>query len=129
MVSKKDILDCQDIVTETVFVKEWGGEVRIKTLTGTEKDAWESSLVDDKKRDTKSALANIRAKLCSYSLVDEAGNRMFGDTEVARLGEKSSKALDRIFDKARKLSGIGKDDVEELAKNSNGGQSENSTSL
>jgi len=36
-------------------------------------------------------------------------------SDVKALGEKSAAALERVFDVARKLSGLSEDDVEELA--------------
>jgi hypothetical protein len=44
------------------------------------------------------------------------------------LGGKSASALDRIFTVAQKLNGLRDEDVDELAKNSSAGQSEDSPS-
>lgn len=46
---------------------------------------------------------------------DHMINRMFNDIETADLGDVSATALQRVFDAAQKLSGITKEDVEELA--------------
>ena len=46
-----------------------------------------------------------------------------------RPGLKSAAALDRLFDKARHLSGLDEGDVEELAGNSDAAQSGDSTSV
>ena len=43
----------------------------------------------------------------------------FTENQVEELGKKSAKVLDRLFDAAQKLSGIGVDDVEALLGNSN----------
>ena len=45
ILNKAAILAAEDLKTETVAVPEWGGEVRVRTLTGTERDAFESGLV------------------------------------------------------------------------------------
>jgi hypothetical protein len=42
---------------------------------------------------------------------------MFSDQDVTKLGKKSARALDRVFDVSQRLSGITKEDVEDLAKN------------
>jgi len=73
-------------------------------------------------------LANVRARLCAISIVDETGKRMFSDEDVRALGRKSAAALDRVFAAAQRLSGLTDEDVEELAKNSDGGQSDDSGS-
>ena len=77
---------------------------------------------------TKTNMSNIRARLCQVSLVDEAGVLLFNSNDIAKLGGKSAAALDRCFEVASRLSGISKDDVEDLEKNSGKGRSEDSTS-
>ena len=51
------------------------------------------------------------------SVVDGDGARLFTYHDIATLGEKSAKALDRIFSKAMELSGLRDEDVAELAEN------------
>jgi len=122
--TKDQILKAKDVKFVDVDVPEWGGVVFIKTLTGTERDAFEESII----RDGKANLTNIRAKLCVRTIVNEKGERLFADNDIAVLGAKSAKALDRIFAAAQKLNGITAEDIEELEKNSEAGQSEDSTS-
>jgi hypothetical protein len=124
MLTKDQILKADDIKTEKVEVPEWGGDVHIKTMTGTERDAFEQSIISGQKTN----LANIRAKLCARVIRDGNGKRLFTDADVAALGKKSAKALDRIFAKAQTLNGITAEDVEGLAKNSGTDLNEDSTS-
>lgn len=112
------ILDAQDVQFEEVPVPEWGGVVRVKGLTGKERDALESSMIQGKGKKASVNLANLRAKLTAQACVDEAGNRIFSDEDVAALGNKSAAALQRVFEAAQRLSGLSDDDVEELTKNS-----------
>jgi len=44
--NKEQILRADDLKTEEVDVPEWGGSVRVRVLTGTERDAFESSIYD-----------------------------------------------------------------------------------
>jgi hypothetical protein len=107
----------QDIPTEDVPVKEWGGTVRIKGLTGTERDAYEASVVEMRGEQRRFKLQNLRARLVSLCLVDENGDRLYADDKAAQaLGKKSAKALDMLFDKARRLSGLTEEDIEELVE-------------
>jgi hypothetical protein len=53
---------------------------------------------------------------------------LFTDEDVAALGQRSAAALERVFDAASRLSGLSAEDMEELAKNSESGQSGGSTS-
>ncbi len=104
LLGKLAILAALDIKTEDVPVPEWGGIVRVKTLTGTERDAFESGLVGT---DNKRNLENLRARLLSLAIVDENGSRVFSESDAALLGSKSAAALDRLFDVAQRLNGIG----------------------
>jgi hypothetical protein len=45
LLSRDDILNADDLTIETIAVPEWGGEVNVKTLTGAEKDKWETARV------------------------------------------------------------------------------------
>lgn len=128
LLKKQDILAAGDLKTEDVEVQEWGGAVRVRTLTGRERDAFEASLAKGEGRDRKTDLANLRAKLVGLCLVDEKGDRLFEDAEVEMLGAKSAAALDRVFSVAQRLNGLSGEDVEALAKNSGAAPSGDSTS-
>lgn len=117
MLSREDILSIEDRTTEDVPVPEWGGTVRVRSLTGAERDAYEAGIVQVSGNGTKKInLKNLRGRLVSLTCVDEDGNRLFTDEDAIALGEKSASALERLFDVARRLSGLSEDDVEELAE-------------
>ena len=128
ILTRDQILQANDIITETVSVPEWGGEVLVRGLSGSQRDAFEDATLEQKGKSRRVNLANVRARLCAISIVDETGKRMFTDEDVRALGRKSAAALDRVFSAAQRLSGLSDEDVEELAKNSDGGQSEDSGS-
>lgn len=117
LLSREAILQAQDLPTEDVEVPEWGGTVRVRGLTGAERDAFEQSIVEQRGKSTRMNLKNIRAKLVALTVVDEQGNRVFTDEDAELLGKKSASALDRIFAVAQRLSGLRPEDVEELAGN------------
>ena len=117
ILTREQILDAQDLQTEVVEVPEWGGSVKVQGMTGRDRDAFEAEIIERKGKDFNVNMQNIRAKLVSLSLVNGDGQRVFTDKDVAALGKKSAVALDRIFTVAQTLSGISKEDVEELAKN------------
>ncbi len=116
--SREAILSADDLPRELVAVPEWGGDVYVKTLGGTERDAYEQSLIKGKGRKREMSLDDARAKLCAASICDENGTVLFTERDVGALGRKSSKALDRVFAVAQRLSGISDADVEELVGNS-----------
>ncbi|KPL27960.1 MAG: hypothetical protein AMJ72_05845 [Acidithiobacillales bacterium SM1_46] len=114
ILSKEQILQADDLRREQVVVPDWDGSVFVQTMTGIDRDAFELSLT----KDGKASIENMRAKLCARTIVDENGNRLFTEDDVEALGKKSGTALDRIFEVAQRLNGIGADAMEKLAKNS-----------
>ena len=48
----------------------------------------------------------------------EDGSALFGLEDVPALQTKSASAMDRVFQVAQRLSGIGQEDIEETVKNS-----------
>jgi hypothetical protein len=127
ILGRDQILQAQDIKTQTVPVPEWGGEVIVRALTGAERDAYESSCVEMQDGKQVPNLKNIRAKLVSLTVVDEQGKRLFTSADVEALGKKSGAVLDRLFDVARELSGLTQQAVETSRGNSGPGQSADST--
>lgn len=128
LLTKDAILSADDLVTEDVEVPEWGGTVRVRAISGAERDAFEQAIVTRKGKNVTTNLANIRAKMVALCVVDENGQRLFGDKDVLLLGTKSAAALDRVFTVAQQLAGLTDKDVDELAENLEPGQSDDSTS-
>lgn len=128
LLNKQDILDIKDIEIEKVEVPEWGGFVFVKGMTGMERDSFEASIVQQRGKDARVNMVNIRAKLAAQTICDEEGVRLFNDKDIHALGKKSANALQRVFDVAQKLSGITGDDVEELAAELEENPSEGSAS-
>jgi hypothetical protein len=111
LLTKEAILAANDLPTERVAVPEWGGDVLVRTMTGADRDAFEASLIGKEGR-----MENVRARLVSLTLCTETGERLFDDAEVAALGKKSARALDRVFSVAQRLNGIGTEQVEAAKK-------------
>ncbi len=122
VLSREQILKADDLKRELVAVPDWGGEVYVRALCGTERDAFEASLVVMKgtgknrkaERDTK----DFTAKLCALTICDEAGKRLFGPADVVALGRKSSANLALVVEVAMRLNGLTDEGVEEAEKNS-----------
>lgn len=138
--SGDDILAADDLETREVEVPEWKGTVLIRALSGKERDAYEAScmierpaIAADGKRipgqmTMHRSLLNIRAKLVGRALVGPDGKRLYKDTEIAALGEKSGAVLDRLFDIAAEMAGLTAADVEALENFSEPDPSEDSSS-
>lgn len=119
--SASAILSVNDTKVEAIDVPEWGGTVYVKTLRGTDRDAFEESLSKEKDKP-------FRCRFLVMTLCDEKGNLLFSKDQVEALGEKSSLVLNRLFDKAWSVNYFSPEKVEELGKGSPSDQSEGSTS-
>lgn len=111
---RDEILGLTDVVIETVDVPEWKRAVRVRSLTAAERESWEGAVYPGPK-ETRVGL--IRAALAVRSIIDEQGNRIFGDDDAESLATKSAAALERVYRVARRLSFVTDSDVEELLKN------------
>ena len=118
--TKQQILAADDTKRACLKVPEWGGEVFVRVMSGTERDMFEAEVYGsaDRNGSGKLNLRNVRAKLAALTLCDESGNRLFTDADIVELGKKSAAALDRVFTVAQHLNGFSDKDVEDLAKNS-----------
>ena len=128
LLSKEQIWAAHDLRTVDVSVPEWGGEVRVKTLTGAERDQYEAESVKTNRGRREVNMSNMRARLIALCAVDEQGQLLFTRADVMKLGQKSAAALERVFEAAAKLNGMTDEDMEELAGNSESGQNGSSTS-
>jgi hypothetical protein len=126
--TRDQILRAADIKTEPIDVPEWGGKVLVRGLSGFERDQYEQSIIVGKGNNRDVNMRNARAKLVRLSCVDPAGQLLFSEDDVKVLGKKSAAALQRVFDKARKLSGLSDSDLDELTENFDNGQGDDSSS-
>lgn len=117
ILNREAILKADDLKRETVSVPEWGGDVVLRAMTGAERDAFEQSLFTGDGDAKKFSSENVRAKLLVRCIVNEKGERVFSDADVSMLGGRSGAVLDRLYDVAQRLSGIGKRDLEAAVKN------------
>lgn len=115
--SKDDILKADDVEVEDVFVPAWKGTVRVRGLSGAERDRYLASLSRQQGSQVVRNPVNATAKLVALCVVDGDGNRVFGNEHVAALGEKSGAALDPIFEVASRLSGISGEEIKEIEEN------------
>jgi len=108
------VLDLPDLQDELVDVPEWGYRLRVRSLTGTERDAFEISLLESRGKSREVNLRNMRAKLVAASVRKVDDSRVFTDGQVEALGKKNAAALQRVFRVAQRLSGLAEDEVDEL---------------
>lgn len=116
LLSREAILGAQDLPTKDVPVPEWGGTVRIRSLTAKDRDAIETAIFTARQEGLV-APDNVRARYASACIVDEKGAPLFTADDVEALGQKSATALNRVYDAVLSHNAIAEGDVEELAGN------------
>ena len=112
--SKDDIFKADDLPTKDMDIPEWGGMLTIRTLTGAERDEWESAFVNQDKINMR----GLKARLIQLTVMNGDGQQMFTKADLQKLNSKSASVIDRIFAVSQRLSGLTKEDAEELVENS-----------
>ena len=110
MLNRESILKANDLKTIDVDVPEWGGTLRIRTMTGA--DRQEYYRVTAGKDGTPK---NVMEALIVACAVDENGNSMFSFGDIRELSHKSAAALNRVFEKAAELNGLTQKSVDTIA--------------
>ena len=128
LLGRADILGRNDRTFQNVKCPEWGGTVRVRSLSGAERDQWEEACQEARGKEKVFSTKQLREKLLSFCLVDADGKMLFSEGDIALLADKNASALTRLFDVARRLNAIGVQDVEDLVGNSEAAQGGSSTS-
>lgn len=108
--SKEDILKVDDMRYHCITIPEWGGDIRLKTMSLADQLAYEEVRKDSKTED-------IIIQLVKTSCVDENGKQLFSDEEVKQLNIKSAEVICRIFQKCLDINAVESEKVEKQAKN------------
>ena len=125
--TKAEILEFDDRPTLELLMPEWGGRsVLIRSLSSTQIDSFEAGIMDKNGKPTR--LQNLRARFATMVLVNDAGEPLFREQQVVQLGNKSARALTRIWEAGRKFNKMDDDAVESAEKNSEAAQSGSSGS-
>jgi hypothetical protein len=107
MLTASDILEANDIVVEEVYVSEWGGTVRLQSMSGDEVVEFVEKYGQDKNMSA--------ARIVVMCAVDGEGNRLFTDDQIEPLKKKSFSAILKLQKVALRINGM-KDDEEESVK-------------
>lgn len=114
VLSRADILKATVTPREAVVVRELGGEVIVRGMTGVERDAFEASCFEGRGKKRDFNMRNLRAKMVAFCCIDEQGHRLFTDDDVIALGAVRADVIDKLFAVAQRLSGMRDEDVDEL---------------
>lgn len=116
--------------TLDIHVPEWGGELRVRALSVAERQRFENHTIRASAANNgKPNMIELRERLLAMSIVDDAGNRMFTDKEVAKLSDLDGAVADRVFDEIRDFNGMADGSIEaEVGNLSSGLSAASSTS-
>lgn len=129
LLGREQILSADDLRWEDVPVPEWGGEVRLRSLTGAELDEYQASLVLlTSGGQQKANMRNATAKLVARCAIDADGAPLFEAKDLLRLSSKSAAALQRLASVAQRLNSLTESDMQELVEGFDDGRNESSTS-
>lgn len=103
---------------EPVDVPEWTTTVHLRVMSAAERIAWASA------KDAGEASSVMpMARLLARCLSDEAGNRIFDDSDgdAAAIAAKDGTVVDRLGQRALRMNGLSDDGREDARKNSDAG--------
>lgn len=113
---RNTILHLDDRPREPVDVSEFWpsiGTVYISVMQGLDRDRYEWLLSEAyEKKDDVTALLLVRC------ITDESGNRIFTDEDAPALSVKNWKALDKLWNIARRVNRLSPDELKGIEKNS-----------
>lgn len=129
--TRDQILGADDHRYEDVTVPEWGGTLRIRTLTAEEHEQfveWSGALEGGE--GARSAIRRkVRSRLVFLTAVDDAGKRLFeSEEDVDLLQAKSSTVMLRVCKAIMELNGMGQEAVETIEGESGADQGADSPS-
>ena len=116
LLSRDAILSANDLPTRDVAVPEWGGTVRVRSISASERDEFEDAALVAR-REGRMLPRNVRARMVAACLIGEDGNQLFTEFDIEALGAKSVAAMDRVYAAVAELNALSEKDVEELAGN------------
>ncbi len=128
LLSFDEIIDADDIQTEYVDVPEWGGRVKVISLTGEERGKVFAAIRAHGKqiKDEDEAQSIFYARVIAASLVDENGNRIAGQSKAMALTKKNAAALNRVYRVCARISGIGQEEEDQAKQDLKATPSESS---
>ena len=117
----ESILQSEDFTYDEVDCPEWGGTVRIRSMSGTQRVTLKKAIEQGQN--------DIDEMVCVMCIVDADGNRIFNRSQIGELGKKNTKAISRVAKRIVEISGLRDPEkaVKDAEKNSEGTESEGSS--
>lgn len=106
LLNKEQILKAEDLPFRDVEVPEWGGTVRIRTMSAMEGMEFWKILDAAGKAGGGAAEQHLRERTLIMTIVDESGKRVFAEEDLDALRGKYPAVLNRLFAVSAELNGI-----------------------
>ena len=115
------ILNSQDLKREPIELAKWwpelgGVKLFVQSMSAADRSRYEASMDFDAAGNARDR-HNIQAKLAVRVLIDEDGNRIFGDDDLDAISAKNSGAIQHIFNVGADLNGLTLKALREQEKN------------
>lgn len=110
LLNREAVLKVRDTETKDIPVPEWGGSIRVRTMTVAERN-------DFARRATSEDKVNVSSWLVSILAVNEKGDSLFTAEDVPELERRNFRAVDRVVKAILEVNGISEKKVEEAVKN------------
>ena len=110
--TRDQILQAPDIEVREVEVPEWGGTVRVRSMSAGDLDVLENWIASAE----GAGLDDFRARVVALTAIGEDGERLFAAADVAALAAKSMRAVERVFAVAAELSALTRTESDLLGK-------------
>ncbi len=124
--NREQFFSFSDLTIEKVHIKEMNADFYVRSLTVGEKATWEFASYSVENSDKKGSsmkllkdrMMSSRERLVELAVCNEDGSAFFKEGDAAAISRKNSNIVSKLYDVAARLSGITKEDLEEIAKNS-----------
>lgn len=110
---KNKILQSDDAKLIPVEVPEWDTTLFLRVISGSERTNLDKKT---KELDRAGRAGDIAVFMVVLCVCDEAGNRVFSETDTDALNAKSGLVIDRLALAAARHNGIGQDAVDAAKK-------------
>ena len=129
LTSRNAILEACRRRTMEFQLDELGDSVRLRSLSALERarlaDAWTKAAANEG-GGAETNTREVQCRIAAHGMVDESGERIFGDGDLEAVGQINAAALDKICAEILRLSGLSAGAVEVAAKNLQPSPSEDS---
>ena len=110
MLNRDLILKAKDLKTVDVDIPEWGGSIRLQTMTGYARQEYYRTTAGK-----DGTPKNVMEALIVACAIDDKGQPLFSKADVSELSQKSSIAISRVFEAAAELNGLTQKAVDDIA--------------